>query len=477
MLTDRTSTLLNRRRLDVEMMASYGVETYEKDDGGDWIMIPYFQNGKLVNRKYRTLTEPKKFFQDEGGAQIVWNEDCLRDDSLKGLVPIITEGEMDAFAAIQSNLPRTVSVPNGAPQDEIGADDSGKKYRYLDSLKPLLKDEKTIIIAVDGDEKGNNLLNDLALRLGKARCKWVKYPKGCKDLNDVLRKFGPDGVRKVIAAARWYKVKGVFRMSELPPLPTAVGIDPVLDGMDGHARIRGGDLWVITGIPQSGKTTFVNDMTCHWADKHNWTIAFASFEQTPQTDHRRNLRRWYNRRPERDQSEDQLAAADAWIDEHFLFLVPDEEESPDLAWLLEKASVAVIQQGAKVVVIDPWNEMEHPHVRSMSTTEYVGEAIKELHRFARKFNVLVIVVAHPHKLERDRKTGELPMPTPYDISDSAHWANKPEIAIVVHPRKGGETLVWVAKVRFREVLGEPGEETYRFNPYQGRFERTSGVKS
>jgi len=47
--------------------------------------------------------------------------------------------------------------------------------------------------AVDGDPPGAALLADLALRLGKSRCRWLRYPAGCKDLNDVLAQARPDG--------------------------------------------------------------------------------------------------------------------------------------------------------------------------------------------------------------------------------------------------------------------------------------------
>ena len=55
---------------------------------------------------------------------------------------------------------------------------------------PLIDECKEIILCTDGDVSGQVLRDDLAMRLGKARCKWVSYPDGCKDLNDVLKKFG-----------------------------------------------------------------------------------------------------------------------------------------------------------------------------------------------------------------------------------------------------------------------------------------------
>jgi twinkle protein len=73
-------------------------------------------------------------------------------------------------------------------------------------------------------------LNDLSLRLGPSRCKWVTYPKGCKDLGDALQNFGVRGVVETIARARWMVIDGVYRMSELPPLVAALPHDTGFPG-------------------------------------------------------------------------------------------------------------------------------------------------------------------------------------------------------------------------------------------------------
>jgi twinkle protein len=120
-------------------------------------------------------------------------------------------------------------------------------------------------------------------------------------------------------------------------------------------------------------------------------------------------------------------------------------------------------------VIDPWNEIEHDKPREMSMTEYVSAAIRLIKRMAKRFDIHIIVVAHPTKLVRD-KSGKLPVPSLYDISDSAHWANKPEVGIVIHRDDGGDTMIRVAKSRFHDQIGRPGtvwtildEQSMRFS--------------
>ena len=93
----------------------------------------------------------------------------------------------------------------------------------------------------------------------------------------------------------------------------------------------------------------------------------------------------------------------------------------------------------------------------MQLTEYTGFAIKQLKRFAKRYRVHVICVAHPAKIPRS-KVGQFPIPALYDIADSAHWANKPDVGIIIHRPDVTKpnTLIGIAKVRYRSV-GRPGD--------------------
>lgn len=443
---------LEARNLDVELMVKYGAAGSDRL-GPDTLAIPYFDANAIVATKFRTVGADKRFTQDKGGRQILWNLDCLRDASLAAEPLIITEGELDAIAALQAGYPRTVSVPGGAPSTG-----GGKRHPYLDEAEPLMADVREIIIAADSDSAGANLLHDLAQRLGKARCKWLKYPKECKDLGDALRIYGVRGVQETLRRAAWYPVPGIYRMSELPPVDQQPALDCGMVHLWEHYRIRRGDFCVVTGIPGHGKSSFINEITCRMAHKHGWNTVFCSPEQVPQVDHRRALRSFHAKKLEKTMTQEQLAAADAWIDRHFSFMVPSDDEDADLPWVMERCAVAVRQYGADIVVIDPWNELDHVRPADMSLTEYTGYAIKQFKRFARKYRVHLIVAAHPAKMQRAKSDGKYPVPSLYDISDSAHWANKPDIGIVIHREnlENNETSIRVVKSRYHDQIGRPG---------------------
>lgn len=459
---------LEARGFDIETLVRHGVERCE-GRGREWIEIPYFDvDGIKANIKYRTIgSGDKKFSQIAGSKKLLWNVGCLLDESLKTQPLIITEGEFDALAAIQAGFSRTVSVPDGAPAVSVDSPDA-LKYSFLDNA-PGLDAIHEIIIAADSDGPGANLLNDLAHRLGRARCKWLRYPKGCKDLNDALRLYGNRGVVETIARAQWIKVPGVARMSELPPLKEQPVYDVGIPGLSSHFRMRQGDLTVVLGTPGHGKTALINAIAGHMATEHRWVVGIASFEQRAQIDHRRNLRTFYSGRRVVDMTPLQLDEADCWIDERFALLVPDIEDEVDLKWILERAQVAIVQYGAKLIVIDPVNEMDHIRPPDMLESDYHGFLLKSLKRLAFRFQVHVIVAVHPAKMQRS-KDGGYPIPSLYDAAGSAHYYNKPDAGLIVHRPDKDKTLIRVQKIKYHDVLGKPGDVYVRFNLSTGRYE-------
>lgn len=455
-LTPRHADLLEARGLDVELIERLGVASCSRL-GADTIAIPYLRDSQIVGTKYRTISGEKRFAQDVGSAQILYNWDCLVDKTLVSQPLIITEGEMDCWSAIQAGYQRCVSVPGGAPSTQIG-ERSSAKYAFLDAM-PALDDTDTIILAVDGDEPGNALRADLALRLGGRRCKWLRYPQGCKDLNDALQRFGVGGVVETINRAEWL-VGNVYRMRDIPPVPIAEPHDSGFPGLHEHYRLRVGDLAVVTGIPSHGKSSFVGDVACRMAMRHKWPVCFAAFEQT-QGDHRRMLRSWYGGALEKSLDHEMRDRADHWINEHFSFIVPDDSSFPTLEWVLERFAVSALRFGSRLFVLDPWNELEHERPKNASLTEYVGTALRDLKSFGRKYEAHMIVVAHPAKMHRD-KDGGYPIPSLYDISDSSHWYNKPDVGIVVHRKPEDRTLIRVAKSRYHDQIGKPGDVDVRY---------------
>lgn len=473
-ISQKQAQELERRFLDPELVVSMGGRSVVRH-GSEMLALPFIRDGKVVNHKYRTITGEKRFEQDADAVKCVWNEDCLRDPSLSALPLIITEGEFDALAIIQSGHPRTISVPDGAPAKELGGATDIVKYSYVDAVLRLLPPTAVIILATDNDGPGQNLMNDLVIRLGASRCKFITYPlkRGSKDRHkdmlDVLGEYGPSGVLKTIERAAWHTRPGVYSMSELPEEPDrekySLHMGPTVDS---HIILRRGDFWVITGIPGHGKSSFADDMICRLALNNNLRTCVGSFEKNPKTDHRRDFRKWFisterGGATEAKWTREEVERADEFIERSFRFVVPSHEDSASLEWLVDQFTAAVVQLGCDVLMVDPWNEIEHARPMDMTLTEYVGAAIKTLKRLAKRFNVAVIVVAHPTKLNpRDELTL-------HSISDSAHWSNKCDVGIIVERDfETSEVKFRIPKVR-NDDIGKAGEIKMYFDRPARRF--------
>jgi twinkle protein len=300
---------------------------------------------------------------------------------------------------------------------------------------------------------------------------------GERALDEIFRDHGKDALGDMVRRRQAADANlSVLRMDELPDIIEPPALQLGVPVLDDHFRIRQGDFSIITGIPSHGKSTFVNEVAGRMALRHGWSTAFASFEQRPQIDHKRNLRVFFNQKRVADQSPKELAAADHWINEHFSFIVPDKNHDLDLEWVLGCAEDAVLKHQVRMVVLDPWNELDHWRPNGMSLTEYTGFAIKAFKTLATKMLVHVMVVAHPAK-QRRQEDGSYGVPSLYDVSDSAHWYNKPDLGVIVHRQgpvdsKGNaqpDTIIRIAKSRYHEVLGKPGDVLADFNPEANRY--------
>jgi len=474
--------VLGRRGLDVERLAAKGWSVEPGRDGGEVLTIPFPRKGVAAGEKFRRFEGDPKWMARWVDGPIAYNEDCLRNPALDGRPLIVTEGEMDCEAALEAGFEKVISVPNGCGGSSAGRSDAevreAKAYDWFRQIADLCRKDKVpeVILATDGDDAGNQLMHELALLFGKSRCKFLTYPKTrwpgrnrerCKDLNEVLQEYGAQGVVRTVDRAQFIRVEGVYKMSELPPLPPQTVYDIGFSLLSDNMKLRLGDLTVITGVPGFGKTSFVNDLCCRVAKAHSLKVAWASFEQAPQRDHRRALRSWYLEMLPRKMSADEKAEADRWIDAHHVFIMPGDDDDPTLEWLLTCMEGAVVQHGAKIIVIDPWNELQHDRERGESETEYTGRAIKTLKRFARVFQVHLIVVAHPAKLQK--VNGKYQMPSLYEISGSANFYNKADLGVVVHRETAETTIIKVVKSRYHDIIGRPGEVEMEFCADDRRF--------
>jgi twinkle protein len=434
------------------------------------LCFPYRRGREIVNVKYRS--GGKAFRMEKDAELILYGLNDIRAD-----LPLIwVEGEIDKLSVAVAGIPNCVSVPNGAPQP--GERESRLRYRYLDSAAVVLEPIRKHVIAVDNDEPGRLLAAELIRRLGPEKCWTVSWPEGCKDANDVLVKHGDKALLDALLGARQVPIEGLldvgdFREATLDLYRHGLwgGAEPPSALLADAYKVRPGLWTLVTGIPSHGKSAFIDWLLVGLAIKHDWSFALCSPENQPVQRHIAALASLYTGLPFGTTSvmdEADLEDALAWLDGRFHFILP--AESFTLDDILARAKAAVLRHGIKGLVIDPWNEIEHQRPAGVTETEYISQSLTTIRRFARLHDIHIWLIAHPAKLQKG-PDGAYPVPTPYDVSGSAHWRNKADMALSIYryveePERPIE--VYVQKVRFREC-GEIGVVPLHFDRYTGRY--------
>jgi twinkle protein len=443
------------------------------------IQFPYLRGGEVVNIKYRD--GEKHFCQAKDAEKIFYGL-----DDVAGMdIAIIVEGEMDKLALEEAGIRNVLSVPDGAPgklKETASPDD--KKFEYIGNSWPQLEHIKTFVLAVDSDEPGKVLEEELARRLGREKCLRVNWPTAgdapCKDANEVLMTHGADVLRECIDLAAPYPIRNLVDIGadETDILTLyhegyAKAFSTGWPCLDDYLKIRAGELSVVTGTPGSGKSEWIDALMVNLAENEGWKFAVCSFEN-PVATHRSKLIEKRMRLPfwpgvSMRMSEAELRQGAEWVREHFHFM-QFADDAPTIDAILDTARGAVRRYGIKGLVIDPYNEIEHKRPAAMTETEYVSEMLGKIKRLAQNHDVHVWFVAHPGKLPRDRD-GKRGIPGLYDISGSANWVNKADIGIVVHrdpAEKPPATEIHIRKVRFR-VVGQLGTVKLSWDKKTGRY--------
>lgn len=436
------------------------------------IVFPYFREGQAVNLKYRSL-EGKYFRQVKDAEKILYGVDDLSGDTV-----VIVEGELDKLALEVAGVGNTVSVPDGAPP--AGSKPSDQKFDYLVNCAAQLDPLKKIILAVDNDPPGKTLEAELARRLGPERCFLVSWPEGYKDANEVLLQFGPGLLKQFIEDAKPVPLEGVLLVEDVAGDVVALyreglrgGVSTGWLSLDRYYTVRLGELSIVTGIPSHGKTQWLDALLMNLAREQDWAFAVCSPENLPVARHVSKLVEVYSGFPFREGPTQRLPReglepALEWLNEHVIFIAP--EEALTIPALLEKAKQLVARYGIRGLVVDPWNEFDHTRPSGQSETEYISTSLGQIRRFARNRGVHVWLVAHPQKLPR-REDGGFPVPGAYDISGSAHWRNKADNCLTIfrdENEPGRPVKIYVQKIRFREV-GRIGVAELQWNPVNGRY--------
>jgi twinkle protein len=430
----------------------------------DGIGFPYFDaDGMIVSAKIRSI-ESKAFtcWQSPPSFFNIGN-------AVEGEDFIIVEGEMDVAAMMEAGLP-AVSVPNGAPMKVIDGKitpEEDKKFQFLWAAKDLIDKAKRVIIAVDKDTQGEALAEEIARRVGRDRCWRIEWPEGIKDANDYLKAHGKEALAEFASKPTPWPINGLYgatkfegQIRELYEKGIGRGASTGYDNVDDLYTIVPGQMSVVTGVPSSGKSEFVDQIMVNLAERDKWTFAICSFENEPRLHiaklMSKRVRKPFFEGPTQRMQDHEMEAALDWVNDHFVFLHQEDGGLSNLDSILERLRAAVLRMGVRGAVIDPYNFIDRP--RDVSETEWISTMLTRIKSFCMAHGIHIWFVAHPTKLQRGQD-GKLPVPKGYDISGSAAWFAKADCGMTVHrvPDENPlEAQIHIWKVRFSWV-GKQGE--------------------
>ena len=425
------------------------------------IKFNYLMGDQLINVKYRDGRKNFKLYK--GAEKVFYNINSIVGyDSC-----IITEGEMDVLALHEAGIPNVISVPNGATLNSNNLD-------YLDNCIDYFEDKEKVILAVDSDEAGQALQSELVRRLGAEVCYLASFDD-CKDANEYLQKYGKEKLQERITGARPVPLENVTTFKDVEDEVTDFvrngfkkGFQVGLSNFDEIFSTYTGQFITVTGIPSSGKSDFVDQMVVGYNANYGWKTAFASPENAPTYLHAHKLMRktWQGMPTASDIHGDKWNQIADHCNSNYFHI---DMERYTLESVLRKGAELVKRKGIKCLVIDPFNKVRDIDCKTEDVNRYTMEYLTKIEVFAKKFDVLVFVVAHPTKMYKD-KDGKMEEPTMYNIKGGGEWYDASYHGILVHRNYEAKTVkAKVLKVKFQN-LGENGAEAhFKWEPRSGCF--------
>ena len=259
--------------------------------------------------------------------------------------------------------------------------------------------------------------------------------------------------------------------------------------VDRFYTVASGQFSIVTGIPNHGKSSWLDALLVNLlktpCNGKPWKFWICSPEQQPTELHIAELLERYIGARFRSggqsrMSQDEISTAIAAVlDARFEFAEMDlSDEFVDVLTGAYDFATRCRDGGFQAgIVLDPWNRLEHRRPTHQSETEYISDALTQVVNLTRQTGAHMWLVAHPKQLQADRSTGQRPVPTAYDISGSAHFANKADNIIVVwrdmqaahmQTAAAAASCIYIQKVRWKHI-GRVGMVQLKYETNSGRY--------
>jgi replicative DNA helicase len=239
-----------------------------------------------------------------------------------------------------------------------------------------------------------------------------------------------------------------------------------------------GMLTILTGLPGSGKSTFLDWLLMQYAEKADGRPVFFSPEQGPPARHLIGLVHSRIGKDPVTADMDTVEDARQWWMDRVSWIQDDRDNTASAVLAIARSRAA---KGANILVIDPYNNMT-PDQKHDRQDLYIQDLLRKVKRFARDTNMAVVIVAHPKSVPLVSGTDSVfRVPTAGDISGGQEWWNHADLIATVWRNQSGErpdvygdpqqVQLVVQKVRDVGRVGRQGRVRF----YYDEAKRTFGL--
>ena len=465
---------LKTRGISEETTRLYHITTRKKDKSV--LVFPFYnENHVLEFVKYRN-TDPQRI-KDHG------KEFCEKDtkpilfgmDHCRGFERlVITEGQIDSLTLAECGVRNAVSVPTGC-----------KGFTFLNYIWDWITKFSEVVVFGDHENGRITLLDELQRKLPiKVKAVREEDYLGEKDANDIYQKYGRQAILTAVENAQVVPVKCVKRLSDVKSVDLSA-LPKIRTGLQELDQIIGGfyfgQVILLTGRRGEGKSTLLSQLDLEaidqgyatliysgeLADYHvkNWMDLQAAGPDNIQVNYDEN------NQPVSSIPADMLHKINEWYTD--LAYIYDNnilnDDSSELESLLDTIEASIQRYDIKLICID--NLMTA--MDAMPGEDFYqaqSNFVKQLKKLAVKYDVVVILVAHPRKTKEAISND--------DVSGSSDITNRVDVVLSYsrdENNSGWDGTLSVLKNRLTGKLTPKGQEIKLL--YSGKSKRIRPASS
>ena len=246
------------------------------------------------------------------------------------------------------------------------------------------------------------------------------------------------------------------------------------EAIDEIFRFSRGELTVLHGMGNHGKSTILNQLLINRAQLSGERFCYFSPEQYPASDFYDELAETYIggsvAKGDYQVSKELYHEGIDFINRHFFYIYPEDRTPQNI---LNTFSKVISKHKVDGVVIDPWNQMDHDF--SLRDDQYLSQVLTEFKKYALAENIYFIILAHPRGGLEVKGDGNYKMPYYTHLAGGMMWGNKADNILCYHrpnyrtDPKDTMCVLASQKIKRQRYNGKPGFVEMEYKPHKARF--------